>query len=272
MPTLLTHRMLPLALAFALIGCELPSSGSSEAAWSSATDWRTTGPFAAKRAALETAVETFPANVSSVPRCAPGGQKGILTLGYNTARLLYAPNAPAAPKVGDAVDVDVASHRFPLESIERAEWKTAPPQDKARWSKPPFAWVTAVALFRPESVTPPASAQCWKTDAGQDCQMVVGVVEGDVVVFDDQGKPTCANRLRIEGPSSALIRVGGKLEDLQRVGVETILQHYFYFATETVPEAAPWRFLDIHQSGTSPSALYSISVDGQRVQTATSKL
>jgi hypothetical protein len=102
--------------------------------------------------------------------------------------------------------------------------------------------------------------------------MILGVVEGDLVVFDDQGKPTCANRLRIEGPSSALIKVGDKLADLQRIGVETILQHYFYFATETAPEPAPWRFLDIHQSGTSPSGLYSISIDGQRVQTATSKL
>jgi hypothetical protein len=271
MPSMFTLRLLP-ALAFGLIGCGPGGSGSSGAPASSHADWRTTGPFAAKRAALKTAVETFPANVSSVPRCAPGGQKGIFTLGYNIAQMLYAPKAPAAPKVGEAVDIDVASYRFLLESIERATWETAPPQDKERWSKPPLDWVTAVALFRAESVTPPTSALCSNTSAGQNCQMIVGVVEGDLVVFDDQGKPTCANRLRIEGPSSALIKVGDKLADLQRIGVETILQHYFYFATETVPEPAPWRFLNIHQSGTSPSGLYSISVDGQRVQTATSKL
>jgi hypothetical protein len=259
-------RLLPSVIVLLSLGCDAGGS-TREAPTSRHTDWRTTGPFAAKRKALKTAVETFPTNASSLARCKPG-QGSVLTLGYNTARQLYAPNAPSAPKVGVASDIDVASRRFDLEQIEKAAWETTPIEYMDKWSKPPFPWVNAVALFRAESVKPPESGLC----AGSQCEIVLGIVEGDIVVFDDDGKPTCANRLRIEGPSSALVKVGDKLEDLQRMGVESILQGYFYYATETIPDPAPWRFLQTHQSGPSPTGCYSISIDGERVQTASCKL
>ncbi len=254
-------------LALTLIACQAADEQAA-APKPAKTDWRTTGPFAAKRAALKTAVETFPADPSPVARCRPD-QKGVLVLAYNTARRLYAPTAPDAPLVGTGLGLDVGGKEFFLQSIERAAWETAPPEDQKRWEKPPYEWVTAVALFKPTAVKAPEMAHCRETPAGRSCQMVPGVVDAELVVFDDSGKPTCANKLRIEGPMAALIKSTGKLEEYQRHGLEGILDAFFYYATESPEKDAPWRFLSVHQFGTSPTKRYTVTIDGAVIQTGT---
>lgn len=246
--------------------CKAPADDAPKpSAASTKTDWRKTGPFAAKRAALKKAVETFPSDAAAVPRCAPNRQ-GVLVLSYNTARTLYAPSAAQAPDVGGGVGLDVGARRTFLEAIERAEWESAPPEDP-RWRKPPFEAVSAVALYRPTSSKAPEVGACNAGPAGKTCQLTAGVVEGDLVVFDDAAKPLCANKLRIEGPASALFRASEKLEDYQRTGVQQILDGFFWYAGEVMPKDAPWRFLSLGSSGTSPPQRYTVIVDGAVVQT-----
>lgn len=250
------------------VGCK--GDGSSSQAKPSASsghpDWRTTGAWAPKRAALKTATNAFPASLKDVPRCKPD-RKGVLLLSYNTARLLWAPKAPEAPDVGIAPGIDIGARRLYLESIERAAWETSMPEERSQWDKPPFEGVSAVALFKATSVTLATMGECVDSPAGKNCKMNPGKIAGDVVVFDDDAEPVCANALEIDGPSSALAKTTDKLDDKQRVGAEQILEGFFYGSQENPPADAPWRFLSLSQSGTSPPKLYTITVDGKVVQT-----
>lgn len=253
------------------VGCKGDGSSAQPASSGKSgghPDWRTTGAYAPKRAALKSATNAFPASLTDVARCKPD-RKGVLLLSYNTARMLWAPKAPEAPDVGTAPGIDVGARRLYLESIERAAWETSMPEERAQWDKAPFEDVSAVALFKATSVTLATTGECVDSPAGKNCKMTSGKIAGDVVVFDDTGKPVCANALVLEGPSSALVKVGDKLEDKQRNGVEQILGAFFYGSQETPTADAPWRFLSLTQSGSSPSKLYTITVDGKVVQTMT---
>ncbi len=268
-PYALAMRALIVCSLLVCAGCKGDGSSAPASASSGKSghpDWRTTGAYAPKRAALKSATNAFPASLTDVPRCKPD-RKGVLLLSYNTARLLLAPKAPEAPDVGIAPGIDVGARRLYLESIERAAWETSMPEERAQWDKAPFEDVSAVALFRATSVTLAKMGECVDSPAGKNCKLSSGVIAGDVVVFDDNAKPVCANALEIEGPSSALVRVGGRVDDMQRVGAEQILGGYFYGSQETPTADAPWRFLSLSQTGTSPPKLYTIKVDGKIVQT-----
>lgn len=232
-------------------------------------DWRVVGPFARRRTVLKDGVRDFPAPVDArrLKRCRPN-RYAVLLLSYNTARALYAPDAPPAPDFDAPKELDIGGHRQFLERIEQAEWARAPGGERSVWSKPPFDYVADVALFKPSRVVPAVAGACEDTPVGKRCTMAEGLVEGDLVVLGGDGNAKCANAIRIEGPDLAFPDLVVKLGDEQRVAVSQILEGFFYRTSESVPSPPTWSFLSLSQVETSPVAHCTVIVDGDTIQSA----
>lgn len=151
--------------------------------------------YAKLRPGIVKAATEFPADPDALARCSPGlGRVVLLTLG-NVAPALKVPLG----KSQRGLDVRTYADEH-LEHLERNEF------DDYNYGS--FRDASRFAVFSTVASTVPQAKDCERVENPNqallqhlNCKLTPGLFDGSLVVFEPTGRPTCAVRVKVEGPA-----------------------------------------------------------------------
>ena len=209
--------------------------------------------YAKLRPAIVKAVTAFPADPGTLPRCAPGlGRVTTVTLRSAAPALKVALARPEPGFRSENFRTYADGHQSALER-----------GDFSKYNFSSFASATRFAVFSTTLATEPLMTNCVKVGNQNDvryagrseCRLTPGTVGGDLVVFDATGLPTCAVRLRVDGP----VKVAGSLGVLGDMGnhVQQVVEGLFDVQS---PSGGRWL------AKLRADAAYKVTVEGAVVR------
>lgn len=152
--------------------------------------------YAKLRPGIVKGASEFPSDPSTLARCSPGLTNVVMLTLPEASRALNTPAAKPTAGFGAALRTHFGEHLAALEGGAVDDLHLS-------W----FENAAHVALFDAVVATAPTMTNCERepnTDpryaTQSTCTLTPGIVGGNVVVFDPAGRPTCAVKLRIDGP------------------------------------------------------------------------